>query len=327
MSDIKLFRLTAGHASELQGDASDLEKPLQTLIEANLQPLLNIRFLASEYSTGKTHGGRIDSLGLDENHCPVILEYKRSVGENVINQGLFYLDWLMDHQAEFKLLVMDKLGKVAADAIDWSAPRLVCIAADFTKYDGHAVQQISRNIELIRYRRFGTELLLLEQANASGSNGKSAPGKTKTAPVGGTAAVAANSASATKTSGDKSYAEIVPTLSAPLAELLTSTEDYILSLGDDVQRKELKLYAAFKRLKNFATLVPQKNRLVLYLHLAPMAWLSQLPNARDVSQQGHWGTGDLEFSLAKLADLDAAKAAIMAAYQGRATSTPQAVQP
>lgn len=52
---------------------------------------------------------RFCRLGLDENNCPVILEYKRSVGENVINQGLFYLDWLMDHQAEFKLLVMDKL--------------------------------------------------------------------------------------------------------------------------------------------------------------------------------------------------------------------------
>lgn len=53
MSDIKLFRLTNGTATELQGNASDLEKPLQTLIEANLQPLLNIRFIASEHSTGK----------------------------------------------------------------------------------------------------------------------------------------------------------------------------------------------------------------------------------------------------------------------------------
>jgi len=76
MSDIKLFQLAGGQATELQGDASDLEKPLQTLIEKNLDVLLGIRFLASEYPTGKTHGGRIDSLGLDENDCPVILEYK-----------------------------------------------------------------------------------------------------------------------------------------------------------------------------------------------------------------------------------------------------------
>ena len=317
MSDIKLFRLTAGTAVELQGDASDLEKPLQTLIENNLQPLLNIRFLASEYSTGKTHGGRIDSLGLDENHCPVILEYKRSVGENVINQGLFYLDWLMDHQAEFKLLVMHKLGHPAADAIDWSAPRLVCIAADFTKYDGHAVQQIDRNIELIRYRRFGDALLLLELANASSASSKSLSAKTGKAGAKAAVAVALNLAVA-KPNGDKSYVDILPTLSAPLAELLMSLEDYVLSLGDDVQRKELKLYVAFKRLKNFATVVLQKSRLLLYLHLPPAEWVDKLPNARDMSQQGHWGTGDVEISLSTPADLDAAKVLILAAYEGKA---------
>lgn len=317
MSDIKLFRLQAGKAVELQGDASDLEKPLQTLIEANLETLLGIRFLATEYSTGKTHAGRIDSLGLDENNCPVILEYKRSVGENVINQGLFYLDWLMDHQAEFKLLVMDQLGKLAADAIDWTAPRLVCIAADFTKYDGHAVQQINRNIELIRYRRFGDELLLLELANAASANaGKASsakvkPSKTATAP-------AAEPTGAKGAGSDRSYAEWLPLLPPHLGELAASLEGHVLSLGDDVQRKELKLYVAFKRLKNFATVVPQKNRLLLYLHLDPAKVVPMPPNGQDVSQKGHWGTGDLELSLSSQADLDAAKPLILMAYEGRA---------
>lgn len=313
MSDIKLFRLHAGKAIELQGDASDLEKPLQTLIEANLDTLLGIRFLATEYSTGKTHAGRIDSLGLDENHCPVILEYKRSMGENVINQGLFYLDWLMDHKAEFKLLVMDQLGKATADAIDWSAPRLVCIAADFTKYDAHAVQQINRNIELIRYRRFGDELLLLELANASSSNATRTPSPKAARPA--KPALAEQSA---KGGSDRTFAEWLPLLPPHLVELMASLEGHVLSLGDDVQRKELKLYLAFKRLKNFATLVPQKNRLMLYLHVDPKR-IAVLPaNARDVSKQGHWGTGDLELSLSSEAELDAAKPLILMAYEGRA---------
>ena len=64
MSDIKLFKVENGVAKELQGQASDLEKPLQTLIEANLLPMLGIRFVATEYATGRTHAGRIDSLGL-----------------------------------------------------------------------------------------------------------------------------------------------------------------------------------------------------------------------------------------------------------------------
>jgi predicted transport protein len=314
VSDIKLFRLKSGKAIELQGDASDLEKPLQSLIELNLDVLLGIRFLATEYSTGKTHAGRIDSLGLDENNCPVILEYKRSMGENVINQGLFYLDWLMDHQAEFKLLVMDRLGKPAADAIDWTAPRLVCIAADFTKYDGHAVQQINRNIELIRYRRFGDELLLLELANAaSASSGRAFGGKPTKASKASPPEVLVPKLN----TGDRSFAEWLPLLPVHLSELMSSLEGHVLSLGDDVQRKELKLYVAFKRLKNFATVVPQKNRLLLFLHLNP-GLLAQMPsNGRDVSQQGHWGTGDLELSLTTQADLDNVKPLILMAYEGR----------
>ena len=70
MSDIKLIKLfsIAGNtAKEIQGKASHLEKPLQNMIESNLAPLLGIRFIASEYATGKTHAGRIDTLGLDEN--------------------------------------------------------------------------------------------------------------------------------------------------------------------------------------------------------------------------------------------------------------------
>ena len=316
MSDIKLYRLTAGTATELKGDASDLEKPLQTLIEKNLDTLLGIRFLATEYVTGKTHGGRIDTLGLDENDCPVILEYKRSVGENVINQGLFYLDWLMDHQAEFKLLVMETLGKAAADKIDWSAPRLVCIAADFTKYDGHAVQQINRNIELIRYRRFGEDLLLLELANSSSAGAaKSAKGSKAPKP----AKPIEEPAVAVKAGGtDKTVAEQLAAMPEALTVLLASLEDYMLSLGDDVQRKELKLYIAFKRLKNFATVVPQKGRLLLYLHLD----VDQVPPppgiGRDVRQQGHWGTGDLELSLTLPAHLDVAKPLILQAYEGKA---------
>lgn len=311
MSDIKLFRLENGQAAELQGQASDLEKPLQNLIEANLLPMLGIRFVATEYATGKTHGGRIDSLGLDENNSPVILEYKRSVGENVINQGLYYLDWLMDHQAEFKLQVMDRLGVAVAADIDWTSPRVLCIAADFTKYDAHAVQQISQSVELIRYRRFGTDLLLLEQINTVSSRAK---GRAQTLEV------AVDNAAAikpTKNGGDKSYAEWMSQLSPGMLELVSSLEDFIVSLGDDVQRKELKLYMAFKRLKNFASVVPQKNRLLLFLHLNPDSLMPLAPNMRDARKFGHWGTGDLELAISSFEDLEQAKSLIAHAYEGR----------
>lgn len=173
------------------------------------------------------HGGRIDTLGLDENSSPVIIEYKRSVGENVINQGLYYLDWLMDHQADFKWLVMEKLGANVAAVIKWSTPRLLCVAADFTKYDRHAVQQIQRHIELLRYRRFGDNLLLLELAYANnGALDKRMPKPTEA--VQQTDSSATTHASIPKPQGqDKSFAEVKARLPEPLLQTLAALEDLV----------------------------------------------------------------------------------------------------
>ncbi|MFJ9855149.1 endonuclease NucS domain-containing protein [Streptomyces sp. NPDC101150] len=127
MSNLKAFRVRDGRATEIPGSSMPLERHLQTLIEANMEAMLGIRFLASEYATGR-HRGRIDSLGLDENGTPVIVEYKRSSDRNVMNQALSYLSWLHDHHHEFESLVMARLSAEAVESVDWSNPRLLCIA-------------------------------------------------------------------------------------------------------------------------------------------------------------------------------------------------------
>ena len=42
---------------------------------------------------------------------------------------------------------------------------------------------------------------------------------------------------------------------------------YILSLGDDISESHLKLYAAFKKIRNVVTVVAQKKKLILNLPL------------------------------------------------------------
>ncbi|KVZ97533.1 DUF5655 domain-containing protein [Burkholderia territorii] len=307
MSDIQLFRLSNDTASELPGQAAKLEKQLQSLIEANMPTFLGVRFLASEYATGKTHKGRIDSLGLDENGCPVIIEYKRQSNENVINQGLFYLDWLLDHQAEFRWLVMEKLGKDVAEQIEWAGTRLLCIAADFTRYDQHAVQQIPRNIELIRYKLFGDDLLLLELVNA-----QSVPDATavKSAPADMTAEPE-NPKSGGK---DRSLDEQLALAPTEIRDLYAQTTSYLTALGDDVHEKRLKLYTAFRRLKNFACVIAYPNRLLIMLKLAPTSVTLEDGFSRDVSEIGHWGTGDVELTLRTQADLERAKPLLQRSY-------------
>ena len=55
MSDIKLFRHDQRAATELAGVSALVEKQLQNLIEKQMETFLGVRFLASEYNTGKTH--------------------------------------------------------------------------------------------------------------------------------------------------------------------------------------------------------------------------------------------------------------------------------
>ncbi|QNN25100.1 DUF91 domain-containing protein [Planctomycetales bacterium ZRK34] len=301
MSDVKLFRVSSGDAEELVGRAVRLEKKLQVLIEKHLETFLHVRFVASEYSTGKTHAGRIDTLGIDENFCPTIIEYKRNSNANVINQGLFYLDWLMDHKAEFELLVQRQFGQEAAEQLDWSGPRLLCIAEDFTRYDIHAIQQINRNIELLRHTFFGDDLLMLDLVNVVSAE----PIEDGDGGTGG---------------GPKQYTtqeEYLARAEPPLKELFDACRDHVQGLGDDVQIKFLKWYIACKRLKNFATIQLQtgRNSLLMWLPLSPDEVTLEDGFSADKRNVGHHGTGDLELTIRNLDDLERAKPLIQKSFE------------
>ena len=314
MSDIKLFQISSGKLAELEPQAPQVEKSLQSLIEQNLETILGVRFLATEYTTGPVHGGRIDTLGIDEDGTPVILEYKRTLSENVINQGLFYLDWLLDHKKDFQWLVLDKFGQEVATTVDWSQPRLICIAADFTRYDGYAVNQINRAIELIRYRRFGDAHLMIELVHTN---------KVQTKP--GTPLVIDDEQARTKKSAGSSdryqsqhISNRVANAPVALRQVWDSVTDFLTALGDDVQVKEVKFYVAFKRIKNFVCLelYPQAGTVVAYVKLKPITVQLEPGFSRDVKQIGHFGTGDVEISMKTSADFAKAMPLMQRAYDG-----------
>lgn len=305
MSDIKLFQYGNSTVVELHTLSAPVEKWLQKLIETNMESFLGVRFLATEFSTSKSHRGRIDSLGIDENDCPVIVEYKRHMNENVINQGLFYLDWLMEHQADFKLLVMEKFGSEAAANIDWTGTRLLCIAGDFNKYDEHAVQQINRNIELLRYSLFEGDFLMLELVNAveEKKNGvkPSKPAQEKLPDP---------------ESGEPYYLQ---KSDENLRAIYEAIKEFAFLLGDDVQEKYLKNYVAFKRLKNFlcVSFAFAGNDLCLntYLKIDPDSVDLIEGVMRDMRGIGHWGTGDLEVKIRTMEDVEMLKPLIEQSYQ------------
>ena len=156
-----LFQIDANKKTQnLKSLSFNSEKELQSLFEENLESLLGVRFVATEFTTGDRQRGRIDTLGLDEDGSPTIIEYKKSSKENVINQGLFYLDWLDDHKGDFAIVVQEVLGQ--SIEINWANPRLVLIAESFSEYDKYAVNRIGANVELWVYRKYDNDLLFLD---------------------------------------------------------------------------------------------------------------------------------------------------------------------
>ncbi|MDX3097975.1 transporter [Streptomyces sp. ME19-03-3] len=255
MSNLKVFRVRGGQATEVPGAAVGVEVELQRLVEANMEAMLGIRFLATEYRTGH-HGGRIDSLGLDENGTPVIVEYKRNRDQNIISQGLSYLWWLHDHHHEFESLTREKLGDQAAGEIDWSAPRIVCVAGAFTHHDTVAVEMIGHRIDLVTYRVFEDVLTLQLIASAGGSR-TSARGR------------ASRSARAASPA-PKSVQQYLDESPEDLKELYADLDELLLFHRDVLKEPQLH-YVAYRRIMNVATVrVQPRNRLlVVNLRLDP----------------------------------------------------------
>lgn len=272
-----------------------MERELQTLIEKNMETLFGVRFLKSEYSITN---GRMDSIGIDENNCPVIFEYKRSSNENVINQGLFYLDWLLDHKADFKLLVIEKMGREAAELIDWSVPCVICVANDFTKYDVHAVNQMQRNIKLVKYRKYDNELILFEYLNTPVVQPMNR----------------ADAEEQRRGNGQKTHIEKLAAAPAPLRTLYEDICNYIESLGDDIVSNQLKLYLAYKKVQNLVCIEIYSRQLILYLKLNPDTVNLEEGFTRDMRNIGHYGTGDLQVIVKSSGDFEKAKKLIERAY-------------
>lgn len=306
MSDLKLFRIDGEDAVELPSSGVSLERALQRFVEKNMETLFGVRFLASEYSTGARHRGRIDSLGVDESGAPVILEYKRASESNVINQGLFYLNWLIDHKAEFQLLVQKNLSREQAENLDWSNARLVCVARTFHRYDVEAIELMQRNIDLVRYQYFGDDMFALEIAGSVAQTGPVIPVEADSpAPRNGTA-----------TPG-RSVSDYLAASPRELQDLFAELHTAAIGLGDDVTRKTLQTYFAYKTIRNFACVEvhPRTGTLLIYLRVDPTTVTLEPGFSRDVTNIGHLGTGNLEVRVTSPAELDKAMPLIRASYE------------
>jgi predicted transport protein len=79
----------------------------------------------------------------------------------------------------------------------------------------------------------------------------------------------------------------------------------------------LKHYVAFQRIKNFACveLYTRESKLMVYVKVDPDSIIIEPGFTRDVSNIGHYGTGELEITIATAASLEKAKPLLLQSYE------------
>ena len=286
-----LFNINNSKVKKIPPVNIGIEKHIQKIFENNLNEILNINFLASEYST--SFGGRIDSLGIDNNGSPVIIEYKRNQNDNVINQGLSYLRWLLDHKADFEALA--RKAKVKID-IDWDSPRVICVAESYNKFDLDTADLLPVNIELLKFRIYQNNILLVEpeqqqKIRISTSRVFDKGKKQKTI----------------KEKMKYTLADHLSKISPKTKKIFEAINEKIVALDESIIVEPKAKYIAYKLATNFVDIVVKKQGLKIFLNV-PSGELND-PNdiARDLTKPkkiGHWGNGDYEVKIEKDADID-----------------------
>jgi len=285
-----LFSINNHDIKKIPPTKIGLERDIQKLFEKNLNEILNITFLATEYST--SFGGRIDSLGIDNNGAPVIIEYKKGQNNNVINQGLSYLRWLLDHKADFEVLVQKM--NITTD-IDWASPRVICVAESYNKFDLDTADLLPIKIELLKYRIYENNILLVE------------PETQQKVRISTSKIFDRKESSTIKERKQYTIDDHIKTAGKEVKDIFAIMKEKIVALDETIIEEPKAKYIAYKLATNFVDVVMLKDSLKLFFNV-PSGTLDDPHNlARDLTKPkkiGHWGNGDYEAKLENKDDID-----------------------
>lgn len=282
---MQLYQSQANNLVELIEQPFRLEREIQTLFEQNLTEFTGLIFVKSEFTI---KSNRIDTLAFDpESQAFVIIEYKRERNYSVIDQGVSYLNLMLEYKADFIVEYNEAQDKpLKRQDVDWSQSRIMFVSPSFTDFQKQSTNFKDLGIELWEIKRYQDGIISVNPLQ-----------KAKSAP----------SIKQVKTSESEDIQKIAKEIvqydedyhlankSDDIKELYEQFRDAVLSLVPDTELKAKKIYIAFKKhKKNFLYIELQRKLLRLTLN----AKIGEIEDSkglfRDVSAIGHWGVGDYQ---------------------------------
>lgn len=279
---------------KLELDEFKLEKELQLFVESNLEELLNLEIVKSEFSI---ENYRIDTLAFDkENKSFVIIEYKRGNSYSVIDQGYSYLATVLNNKAELILEYNERKGKsLKRDEIDWSQTKVIFISQNFTKYQKDSLNFKDLPIELYEIKKYDGDIILFTTINKK-ENGESIN------------VISKKDITIAKVSKEiKTYTleDHFKNSNENTVEIFNIYKEKIEEMFPEIEVEPKKLYIAFKlNRKNLVDFKLQKDMLKIWINAKEGILDDSKKMAKNVAKIGHWGNGDYELTIKNLEGLE-----------------------
>lgn len=292
---MQLYHQQKNIFSSLKEKPFKLERDIQKLFESNIEQITGFKFVRTEFSLKNV---RFDTLAFDEESKSfVIIEYKRDRNYSVVDQGVSYLNLMLEYKADFIVEYNESCNKnLKRDDVDWSQSKVIFVAPSFTSFQKQSSNFKDLPIELWEIKQFENDIIVINPIKKSSSapsikQVQSSPNNTEISNVVKEIIV---------------YDEdrFLQNKSDDIIELYNIYKEAILNLSPDIEALPLKWVMMFKTDRKFAYIEIQKKNLKLWINLKKGQLDDSKGLARDVSSVGHAGNGDYELTITDTENLE-----------------------
>lgn len=299
-----LLKNTLSKLEMIKQNSFKLEKEIQLLVENNLESLLGLEFVKTEFTIEEY---RIDTLAFDkENKSFVVIEYKRGSSYSVIDQGYSYLSTILNNKAEIILEYNEKMNEtLKRNEVDWSQTKIIFISQSFTKFQRDSLNFKDLPIELYEIKKYENNLISFEPIKA-----KKTVESIKTISNANT-----EIGSVTKEIKKYTLEGHFKNSNRDIVEYFNIYKEKIEEMIPEIEIEPKKLYIAFKlNRKNLVDFKLQKDMFKIWINAKEGVLDDSKKMAKNVAKIGHWGNGDYELTVRNLDGLEYILSLIKDAY-------------
>lgn len=292
---MQLYHQQKGTLSGLKEKPFKLEKDIQKLFEANLEQITGFKFIKTEFSLKNV---RLDTLAFDEESKSfVIIEYKRDRNYSVVDQGVSYLNLMLEYKADFIVEYNESCSKnLKRDDVDWSQSKVIFVAPSFTSFQKQSSNFKDLPIELWEIKQFEKDIIVVNPIKKS----QSAP-SIKQVQSSKDESEISKVVKEIKVYTEEEHLDGKP---EEIKELYETYKMAILNLSTEIEIVPLKQYIAFKKGRNIVDVEIQNKRLLLWINLKKGNLDDPKKLTNDYSLKRHWGNGDYQLIVSATKDLE-----------------------